>query len=338
MKILLDPGHGGSDPGAIANGLQEKDVNLIVSNYLGELLKNAGYDVSYTRTTDVFVSLIRRSQMAAEKNANLLISLHLNAGGGHGVETYHSITDQNPTLAKTITDNIADLGFRNRGVKTRVGTNGADYYSIIRETINLSNAKPYLVEMFFIDSISDVNLYRQVGYQEMARAIYKAIIANHPISPPTNNTNYHIVQHGDTLFSIANRFNTTVPAIKSLNNLTSDNLTIGQRLLIPQSNINYFTYIVQHGDTLFSIANRFNTTVAAIKSLNNLTSDILRVSQQLSIPSNNIINSFLYTVQNGDTLFSIANRFNTTVDNIRKVNNLSSDLLRIGQQLIITTQ
>jgi N-acetylmuramoyl-L-alanine amidase len=65
MKIVIDPGHGGSDPGTVGNGLQEKDVTLAVSNILSQLLRNAGYDVVSTRTTDETVSLLRRSQIAA---------------------------------------------------------------------------------------------------------------------------------------------------------------------------------------------------------------------------------------------------------------------------------
>lgn len=155
-------------------------------------------------------------------------------------------------------------------------------------------------------------------------------------SEETGNT--YIVQAGDTLYSIARRFNTTVDAIKSLNNLTSDILSIGQVLRIPTTSSNegnYTTYTVQAGDTLYSIALRYNTTVDAIKSLNNLTSNILSIGQVLRIPTTSS-NDGMYTtyvVQPGDTLYSIALRFNTTVDNIKSLNNLTSNTLSIGQVL-----
>ena len=342
MKIVIDPGHGGSDPGTVGNGLQEKDVTLAVSNILSQLLRNAGYDVVSTRTTDETVSLLRRSQIAAEQNADLFLSVHINAGGGQGVETYYSITDNNPVLAASICENIAKLGFRNRGAKTRVGSNG-DFYSVIRETVRLSNAKPYLIEMFFVDSLSDVNRYREVGNQSLANAIYDAVITDFPISGSnpgggSGGGQTYTVQRGDTLFSIASRFNTTVDAIKRSNNLTSDFLFIGQQLVIPSGNATEM-YIVQPGDTLFSIATRFNTTVDAIRQLNNLTSNTLLIGQQLLIPAQGLDNSTttFYVVQPGDTLYSIANRFGTTVTAIRSDNNLTSDFLFVGQQLVIVS-
>lgn len=148
--------------------------------------------------------------------------------------------------------------------------------------------------------------------------------------------NYHIVEKGDTLWSIARMHNTTVEELKRINNLTSDILSIGQKILLsseatpPTTNV---TYTVQKGDTLWSIARRFNTTVDVIKSYNNLTSNLLSVGQQLIIPGSSDI--IIYTVQRGDTLWSIAQKHGMTVDDIKSLNNLTSNLISIGQQLKI---
>ncbi len=116
----------------------------------------------------------------------------------------------------------------------------------------------------------------------------------------------YTVVSGDSLFQIARRFGTTVNAIKSLNGLTSDFLKIGQILKIPRASNNpdYILYTVVSGDSLFQIARRFGTTVNAIKSLNGLTSDFLKIGQILKIPrvSNNP-DYILYTVVSGDTIF-----------------------------------
>ena len=160
------------------------------------------------------------------------------------------------------------------------------------------------------------------------------------INGDTNNNtnNYYTVQSGDTLYSIARRFNTTVDEIKRLNNLTSNTLSIGQQLLINQNNTidnnkNIIYYPVKSGDTLYSIANRFNTTIDNIKNANNLTSNTLSVGQILKIPSTTTY--VYYTVQAGDTLYSIARKYNITVDIIKNANNLTNNILSIGQTLRI---
>lgn len=96
-----------------------------------------------------------------------------------------------------------------------------------------------------------------------------------------------------------------------------------------------FPYTVKSGDTLWLLANRFGTSVDAIKRLNGLTSDTLQIGQILQIPTQQPAGYFNYTVKSGDTLWLLANRFGTTVDAIRRLNGLSSDNLQIGQVLRI---
>ena len=93
-------------------------------------------------------------------------------------------------------------------------------------------------------------------------------------------------------------------------------------------------YIVQKGDSLYKIATKYNTSVDEIKKLNNITSNILSVGQVLKIP-NNSINNNEYIVQKGDSLWSISQKFNTTVNEIKNKNNLSSNVLSIGQILYL---
>lgn len=153
------------------------------------------------------------------------------------------------------------------------------------------------------------------------------------------NDNYYTVKAGDTLYAIANRYGMTVNELKTLNNLTSDILSIGQQLLLSNDmnneDENYEVYIVRPGDTLYGISNRYGTTVNDIKNLNRLTSDLLTVGMELLIPSNNQGSMTTYTVQSGDNLWQISRRFNTTINELRRLNNLTSDILSIGQTLLI---
>ena len=158
-----------------------------------------------------------------------------------------------------------------------------------------------------------------------------------PKKEEISNANTYTVQKGDTLYNIAKKFETNVDTLKSINNLATDSLSIGQILKIPSDviNDNFNTYIVQKGDTLYGIAQKFNTTVDKIKKLNNLTTNNLSIGQTLKISSSDNINNNVktYTVQKGDTLYNIANKYNTTVNELKELNNLNSNTLSIGQTI-----
>lgn len=152
----------------------------------------------------------------------------------------------------------------------------------------------------------------------------------------------YTVTSGDSLYGIAQRFGVTVDDIIQANNLNNTNLQIGQVLKIPVKSTTspgeaYTSYTVKAGDSLYSIAQRFGTTVDAIRSLNNLTSNTLQIGQVLRIPTTNGSSSstISYTVKSGDSLWSIARNYNTTVQELRNLNNLTTDLLQIGQVLLI---
>lgn len=222
-----------------------------------------------------------------------------------------------------------------------------DYYYILRLTDPLESV---LVEYGFIDNAKDAAKLKS-SLNDYAEGVVKAIASylGVPYTPPgttvTPGGNTYTVQRGDTLYSIASKFNTTVDALKSLNNLTSNTLSIGQVLKIPTNNnipgsgeVTGNIYTVQKGDTLYSIANRFGLTVDELKSLNNLTSNTLSVGQQLIIKSNNSNGSGNYknyVVQKGDSLWKIATDNGITVQDLIDFNNLTNTTLSIGQTLLI---
>ena len=172
--------------------------------------------------------------------------------------------------------------------------------------------------------------------------MYDTYLGATDIIPPgtDNDVIEYVVRPGDTLWLLARRYNTTVDAIKRLNGLTGDNLSIGQILRIPTADSpdgSYFEYIVRSGDTLWLLAQRYQTTVDAIKRLNGLTGDNLSIGQVLRIPTPDSPGGsyFEYTVRPGDTLWLLAQRYGTTVSALKSLNNLTSDILNIGQVLRI---
>ncbi len=155
--------------------------------------------------------------------------------------------------------------------------------------------------------------------------------------------NIYIVQKGDSLYSIAIANNTTIDELKKINNLTSNILSIGQLLKLPSTLLPDATYTVKKGDSLYSIATKYNTTVDELKKINNLTSNILSIGQILKLPSDKSSdvkqkeNTISYTVQKGDSLYSIAKKYSTTIDKIKSINNLTTNTLSINQKLLIPT-
>ena len=127
--------------------------------------------------------------------------------------------------------------------------------------------------------------------------------------------------------------------LKRLNNLTSNILSVGQVLKLPTTSSetpssNTVDYTVKSGDSLYKIANQYNVTVDAIKRANNLTTNTLQIGEVLRIPLGTSRET-TYTVKSGDSLYSIAKKYNTTVNRLKELNNLSSNLLNIGQILIV---
>ena len=338
-KVIIDPGHGGTDSGATGNNLLEKDYNLLISKYMYDRFKELGVPVAITRDSDTTLSPTDRVNTILNKFGNssdvILISNHVNSGGGEGAEVIYALRNRD-TLARRILENIGATGQTTRKYYQRrlPSDTSKDYYFIHRNTGNL---EPLIVEYGFIDNTKDVEFLKE-NYKELAEAVIAAV-ANYigvPYTPPEGiTTNTYVVQKGDSLYSIANKLGTTVSELKKENNLTTNTLQIGEVLRIPTKEIyegEENVYIVQKGDTLYSVAMANNTTVDELKRINNLTSNILSTGQLLKIPSA-LLPESTYIVKKGDSLYSIANKYNTTVDELKRINNLTSNILSIGQVL-----
>lgn len=148
-----------------------------------------------------------------------------------------------------------------------------------------------------------------------------------------NNYTEHTVKANDTLYTLSKTYQVKVEYIKEVNNLYSDKILVGQKLLLPTIHEGKI-YEVKKGDTQYSIASKHGLTVTEFKKLNELNSDFLMIGQEVTIPKENV-NEELYTVVPGDTLWGIADRFDVTVEQLKKENNLNKEMVLIGQTLRI---
>lgn len=349
--VVVDSGHGGSDPGAVSGNLREKDFTLEAANYMTKRLQELGIPVVAIKTTDEDISRterLRRANTAFNGDPNaILISNHMNSGGGEGAEIIYALRNDD-TLASMALSNIGTAGQKMRKVYQRrlPEDPSKDYYYIIRET---SPMQSLLVEYGFIDNASDQQKLKN-NLTDYVEGVVKAIAeyGGYTYTPPGTSIeqNTYTVVKGDTLSQIASRFNTTVAELKRLNNLTSDIISVGQILKLPTSTTTptYGTYIVVKGDSLYKIAQKYNTTVEELKTLNNLTSNTLYIGQQLKVPTNNIEEEEeyeIYTVVKGDSLWLISQKYGVSVDDLIEINDLETVNLQIGDQLKIpktTTQ
>lgn len=350
LRVVIDSGHGGTDSGAVGNGIKEKDYTLLISKYMKKRFDELGIPSVLTRNSDETISPSERVNRILNSYGNnsdvIVISNHINSGGGEGAEVIYALRNKD-TLANMILNNLGAEGLQMRKVYQRRLPNDTskDYYFIHRET---GITEPLIVEYGFIDNINDVNKLMN-NYERYAEGVVKAI-TNYKGINYTNPTtkNEYIVEKGDSLWNISKKLGISVDEIKRLNNLNSNLIYVGQVLKLPgyetttDSNI---TYIVKKGDTLYSIASKNNVTVDELMKLNNLSNTNLSIGQQLKIketesiitPSENeVINeNSVYTVKKGDTLYSIAKKNNTTVDKLKEINNIVNDILTIGASLFI---
>lgn len=162
MKIFIDAGHGGKDPGAVGNNLYEKDITLSVSLKLKALLEKHGIETKLSRSIDTYLTINERYQLANAWGADYFISIHCNAGGGTGAETLYYKADSK-AYAQTLQSAFIDaMGLRDRGIKYR------DNIGVIR----WAKMPAALIELAFIDTAADAIILKE-KQDEMAQAIAK---------------------------------------------------------------------------------------------------------------------------------------------------------------------
>jgi N-acetylmuramoyl-L-alanine amidase len=194
MKVFISAGHGGSDPGAVANNTKEKDLNLSIALACRDVLVRHGIEVKMSRTKDENDPL---SEEIRECNAycpDLAVSIHNNAGGGDGAEAfYHYGGGKSKTLAENILAEIVKVGQNSRGAKIRKNSNGKDYYGFIRET----SCPAVIVECAFVDNATDLQILSSEGKRKtMGEAIAKGILKTMGIEHQSEKASLYRVQVG----------------------------------------------------------------------------------------------------------------------------------------------
>ena len=346
-KVVIDAGHGGTDGGAVGNGIIEKKLTLEISQYIHNRLDELGIENTLVRDSDVTLEPTERVAKVLEPYGNnrdvLVISNHINAGGGQGAEIIYALRNSD-SFSRKIANELENSGRDVRKYYQRryPSDSSKDYYFIHRNT---GNTEAVIVEYGFLDNTTDAELLKKY-WKDYVEAVVKAIASYvgvpYSFTGEMINENYYIVKKGDSLWSISNKYGLSVDELKDLNNLSSNNLSVGQKLLIKDTSSSDdlgIYYTVKAGDTLYGIANEYGLSVDELKSMNGLSNNNLSVGQKLLVSGTGEVvvgNDYdTYVVKSGDNLYAIARKYGISVDKLKDINNLSSNLLSVGQKLLV---
>ncbi len=255
----------------------EKDFNLKLSRDIYNHLKELGFPVFMTRNDDSTISNYDRydylvNVLKDSGGKSLILSIHIDNERREGIEIIYSILkdkDDNIELYHKLND------ITNVTTKTLPTDENKDYYAIQR--IAPSEADVLVLE-FGYDYVKATD--EQIT--ELANEIVDVIVDTLSDGEMMGYEDY-VVQNGDNLYELSQRYDVTVDELKMINNMGTDQIDIGQILKVPRQKKKY--YIVMKGDSLYSIAKKFDTTVDKIKDINNLISNKLSVNQKLLIPN-----------------------------------------------------
>ncbi|MGE6376728.1 N-acetylmuramoyl-L-alanine amidase family protein [Peribacillus muralis] len=227
VKIFIDPGHGGTDPGSVGNGLKEKDLTLSIATRIKDILliEYTNVFVKMSRTSDTFPSLSDRTNQANAWGADFYIAIHINAGGGTGYEDYiyTSTSQETKTYQDIIHVEVMKLiNIQDRGQKT------GDLH-VLCET----DMPALLTESGFVDNANDAAKLKTASFIEaLARGHVNGLVKCFNLKKK-NTAVYHTVVSGDTVYSLSLAYGTTVQQIKDWNELDSQyTIVVNQKVRV----------------------------------------------------------------------------------------------------------
>ncbi len=196
MKVFIGVGHGGADPGAVAGGFYEKDLNLPIALACRDELERHGVVVLMSRETDEDETLTGKIAMCNDFDPAVALDIHNNAGGGDGAEVYHSRHGgTGKVLAQNVLEAVTAIGQNSRGAKTLINSQGVDGYLFIRNTA----CPAVIVECAFMDTPKDLDMVDTAAEQKtMGIAIAKGVLKTldiewkEPVVEPVRETLYRV--------------------------------------------------------------------------------------------------------------------------------------------------
>ena len=344
IVVAISAGHGGDDPGSIGfdGKIKEKDVTLAISRFLQKQFEEIpGYRPVMVRDSDYYVQLRRRPQIARENRADLFVAIH--------ADWYRSQRASGATIyalsgARADRENARRVAEKENGSDLLGGVGGTLAIDSLDDDVALtlvsfqmdwSMEQSQVVGMKILDSLNKVTRLRR---REVQQASFQVL--NSPDIPSI------LIETGYLTNPEEARKLNSASFQKSIAQAIAQGITNYFFELSPQgtlvawqkdNGLSPMTYIVENGDSLSAIASRHATSVDSIMSLNELSSDVLQIGQQLQLNREYKIVISEHTIRRGETLSEIAARYSISLENLRAANNLSNDKILVGQILKIPT-
>lgn len=264
VVVCIDPGHGGSNQGAMYNGYEEKDLTLQIANAMyNELSQYEGVSIVMTRTQDVDVSLTQRAEIAANAGADFLYSIHLNASSEHnlyGAEVWTSGFGEQYAEGKTfgeieLAELGSDIGVYTKGVKTKISDKGDyDYYSVINQA-KLRGVTAAIIEHCYMDEAHDDSFYSSTeALTELGKADATAVAKYYGLKSTSLGVDYST--YDKTTYTATDeiqRQDTTAPEVSQicLNSYDATTRTVDLHVTASdsESKIIYYSYSCDGGAT-----------------------------------------------------------------------------------------